>query len=385
LLQLYSKLSFKLVVPIKSCTAAFIPGVNFVRIYVKSHLLKNRNNNKCFFSFIRKPTESPTHHRHRSHTISKMGDEPVTPNGHHNDITPQIHATNLCGYDGFLHATICSNLNNNNNVHFTTANPVQFVSTPNRFIHHHSKKSRVKAHETARLTTQAAAAARHNNTPMKINSTLLNQMSPPVLTTEQKMNRSLNHVEKWLERDHLQNNKNIKTDTTNDSKYHETTNKLRTNNENLKNKSKLQRSKSKEEIMSKDKNNLVNPDIFLDKLKITENLAETSVTPKKVTNKDAAVAPVVTATKKTSSSGSSSSKITPSLPSKTAENNSKNTKNVILEYSTIPVNAEPIECENLLRVTSDDDTLNNDLSTDSTVHQYVHIHHHYHHFENDEC
>jgi hypothetical protein len=291
-----------------------------------------------------------------------MGEDQMPQTAHHADTTSQDHATNLCGYDGFLHATICSNANNNN-LHFTTTNPVQFVSTPNRFIHHHSKKSRVKAHEAARLTT---AAARHNSTtPLK---SVLNPANLQALTVEQKMNRSLNHVEKWLERDHSQpSSKNLKTD---DLKLHEASARLRTNNENLKNKPKLQRSKSKEEIMSRDKSCLINPDIFLEKLKITENLVESTVTPKKVAAKD----PVTASTKKPTSA---------KVPLKTTAE--KGVKNVVLEYSTIPVSADPAECENLLRVTSDDDTLNNELSNDSTVHQYVHIHHHYHHFENDEC
>jgi hypothetical protein len=313
----------------------------------------------------RKPIESPTHHRHRSHTISKMGEDQMPTNGHHGDSASQVHATNLCGYDGFLHATICSNANNNN-LHFTTtttSNPVEFVGTPNRFIHHHSKKSRVKAHEAARLTM--SATRQNTTTPLK---SVLNPASLQALTVEQKMNRSLNHVEKWLERDHSQpsSNKNLKTD---DLKLHEASAKLRTNNENMKNKPKLQRSKSKEEIMSRDKSCLINPDIFLEKLKITENLVESNVTPKKVANKD----PGLATKKPTSAKGSQ----------KVATD--KGSKNVVLEYSTIPVNADPAECENLLRITSDDDTLNNELSNDSTVHQYVHIHHHYHHFENDEC
>lgn len=59
-----------------------------------------------------------------------------------------------------------------------------------------------------------------------------------------------------------------------------------------------------------------------------------------------------------------------------------------MEYATIPVAADPIECENLLRA-SDDEIIPNGSTTSSTsVHRYVHehIHHHYHHFdENDEA
>lgn len=56
-----------------------------------------------------------------------------------------------------------------------------------------------------------------------------------------------------------------------------------------------------------------------------------------------------------------------------------------MEYASIPVTAEPIECENLLRAS--DEEIPSGSTTSSTVHRYVHehIHHHYHHFENDEA
>lgn len=47
------------------------------------------------------------------------------------------HEANLCGYDSYLHATICSNVNNNH--HLTS--PVGFT-TPERFIHNGKVKIR---------------------------------------------------------------------------------------------------------------------------------------------------------------------------------------------------------------------------------------------------
>lgn len=193
-----------------------------------------------------------------------------------------------------------------------------------------------------------------HNTPVKLNTAILNQRNPN-LSADQKLTRTINHVEKWLtERDHVQNIRN-------EAKI-----------ENIEKRNKfskkpLHRSKSKEELAIKDKN------VLFEKLKITENLIEpiASTTPKKTFNKEVLISASSASRKKQANN-------------RVVDNNIKN-NGFAMEYASIPVAAEPIECENLLRAS--DEEIPNGSTTSSTVHRYVHehIHHHYHHFENDEA
>lgn len=209
---------------------------------------------------------------------------------------------------------------------------------------------RTKSHEV-----QRGIHPKLHNTPVKLNTAILNQRNPN-LSADQKLSRTINHVEKWLtERDHVNRNEAKIENIEKRNKF---------------TKRPLHRSKSKEELAAKDKN------VLFEKLKITENLIEpivTPVTPKKTFNKEVLI------------SGSSASRKKQQANNRVVDNNIKN-NGFAMEYASIPVAAEPIECENLLRA-SDDETPNGS-TTSSTVHRYVHehIHHHYHHFdENDEA
>lgn len=250
--------------------------------------------------------------------------------GQANLVSPE---TNLCGYDSFLHATICSNANINlQNQTSTSLNVTPHrITGQNHHSHHHSKKQiKTKNNQIPpnRLNT--------SNIPFKQSTVIQNQLNPN-LTSEQKLSRTINYVEKWLtDRDHQILNKNHRT------------------------KSKLIRSKSKEEIPIKEKTIL----------KIVED--EKTIIPPQLNKK-------LPTSKYQKNNHQSSTKSSP-------EHSNKTKQGLIMEYASIPVNADPSECENLLRG-SDEDTTNGASTTPSTVHRYVHehIHHHYHHFENDEA
>ena len=180
----------------------------------------------------------------------------------------------------------------------------------------------------------------------------------PNLSAEQKLSRTINQVEKWL-----------------DGKDAKLLNKLKIDEKP----SKLKRSKSKEEInLNKIQpskiDNVLTADLLLDKLKITENMAEINVvTPKKAFNKECLIS---SATKKNIKTHQQNLKANDKLT---------NGKNFLQTEYGVPIIAEPIECENLL----EDDDSHQQLSSATTSSataavRYVHIHHHYHHFENDD-
>lgn len=251
--------------------------------------------------------------------------------------------------------------------------------------------------------------------PVKLSTAVLNQQYPN-LSAEQKLSRSINQVEKWL-----------------DNRSPKLVNKLKLAEE-LAEKSprvaaaKLKRSKSKEEIAHKSTKfeNVLTTDLLLDNLKITEDIAELSVvTPKKIFNKECLIS---SATKKnirthhTTKTVSTTTAVVPPAVDKAS-------KNLIqLQYASVPINAEPSECENLIRISDAEEELHQSVqqqqathqqqqqpqssvsspthhhhhhagasllgensgssasaASTTAVHRYVHehIHHHYHHFEND--
>lgn len=359
--------------------------------------------------------DSPTKHRNRSHTItSRTGehliqvDPNVTPTHSPTGAISQ-HEANLCGYDSFLHATICTNTKNG--VHLA-ASPM-LITTPNRLIHHHKNKLRPK-HEARTHHAHHVAAAQavvrqqqHQQAvqQIKLSPSLLNQLNPN-LSAEQKLTRTINQVEMWLERDQAK----MAATTSNELKL--TKNKLTVdttaeklnnspsspnNNPNVNNNTIPNNKTNKVEKVRADKqvfnsptrlsqqldnkstkiDNVLSSESFNEKLRITEDLAESNVTivsPKKSYNKEALIA---SATKKVI---------------KTTELRSPTdikTNNFVVEYASIPVAADASECENLLRASdeepcppnNDNNSTNNSAETPSTVHRYVHIHHHYHHFE----
>lgn len=267
-------------------------------------------------------------HRHRSHTINTAKMTEDTVENRLSAPAPATTSTNLCGYDSYLHATICAAGNSSGVV--TTTTPAMGVATPMR------KKCNQKLIKS-RLRQQQQFMAQQHQIIQQHQITEQHQQKKAMQSSElRKVRRA----------------------------------------------QKLIRSNSKEELMSKEKvcvvENLLTTDDFNDKLKITEEFAEKFVESSKGDEK------------KVGSSKRSAS--------------SRKSNELILEYASIPVTAEPGECENLIKsnvtTPNDEPDLEAELSkksspthstpksqnSSSTVHRYVHehIHHHYHHFENEE-
>ncbi|XP_058448290.1 protein naked cuticle homolog [Malaya genurostris] len=373
--------------------------------------------NSLCFQPNRKPSESSPKHRHRSHTISARvgnGDQCGEAVVATQQALMAAHETNLCGYDSYLHQTICAaasakhaalHLNGGvvGNGGVFTALPVM-TSTPNRLLQHHSHhaKAKRKEHRLAIATRNQSHVS--IGQPVKLSTALLSQQYPN-LSAEQKLTRSINQVEKWL-----------------DHRTPKLTNKLKLAEELTERNarttavgSKLKRSKSKEELAQKSPkyDNVLTADLLLENLKITEDIAELSVvTPKKAFNKECLISSATKKNIRTHHTTKTISTIAP-LGSTTADKSSKDL--IQLQYASIPINAHPSECENLIRVSDAEEeqpqqpSLQQQPSAASTpthhhhhhvgdnsgssasaisttaVHRYVHehIHHHYHHFEND--
>lgn len=192
-------------------------------------------------------------------------------------------------------------------------------------------------------------------TPVKLSTALLNQLNPN-LSSEQKLTRTINQVEKWLERDaqiNISKIKNIEPQTT----------------------------ESKSELFSPIikrkhdiKTNTKIDNLLLDQLKITENISEVNL--KSIKNHNLNINKLHTDETLASLGGNNTN----------LKNNNNHNKHSVFEYSSVPIKAHSLECENLLQ--SDDETPNNNSNasstqSQSTIHRYVHIHHHYHHFENE--
>lgn len=374
--------------------------------------------------FNRKTTVSPTrqqqqqpphHHRHRSHTISKIacdsvGDAAVAAANHHSIV-------NRCGYDSFLHATICSN-----NVVATSSvnnSPIRTHShptggTPAKILQNYNNRAiraRHKSNEPAagnifltgaspQLQGYTKLNSSHHQQHSKLNTSALSQLNPQ-LTPEQKFSRTINHVERWLNErdDHVL----IKTNNT-DQRLIKFAGVV---DETMMCKQKL-RDIAKDE---KNLDNLINTKMFADKLKMTEKFTEkfSSESPaKKTFNKEVLLGrrgiatAVVAATSSTpvkqrsltaTVTAASASTAVPSSPAAVVVIDS-NKSAKIMEFSSIPIQVEASECENLLRASCSDDSVASCVDggsaggvgdgSSSAVHRYVHehIHHHYHHFEN---
>ncbi|XP_053674935.1 protein naked cuticle homolog [Anopheles nili] len=433
--------------------------------------------NSLCFQPNRKAMESSPKHRYRSHTIaSRVGDQ-VFLNYHHPATAALMaanngavtvaaemgggaqattttttttalvamaagHETNLCGYDSYLHKTICAGGAGGGTaaaVHLINGGVQALAtSTPNRLLQHHLHQSKAKRKEHHRTVAAAAGATvrtTQHPTPVKLSTALLNQQYPN-LSAEQKLTRSINQVEQWL--DHRSPKLLPKMKLSEE---------LRTAVGRQ-----LKRSSSKEELAAHHGNLLL-----LDNLKISEDIAEIAVvTPKKVFNKESLIA---SATKKNIKThhqqtrqptvGSAPAAVAvggekPVSPvaGNTAIPNGGSTPQVVqLQYGSVPVNADPSECENLIRMSDDGEeeaqqpttgvavrhhhrhhqqqsrsqpqspqhhqhhfqqqqpgqqqrycgsggahsVSSASAASTTAVHRYVHehIHHHYHHFEND--
>uniref|UniRef100_A0A182KAP5 Protein naked cuticle homolog n=1 Tax=Anopheles christyi TaxID=43041 RepID=A0A182KAP5_9DIPT len=438
--------------------------------------------NSLCFQPNRKAIDSSPKHRHRSHTIaSRVGDQ-VFFNYHHPTAAALMaanngatiaadfggaqatattttalvamagHEANLCGYDSYLHKTICAAANGSGGgggasaamhlgatAHATTTTAamnggvhVLATSTPNRLLQHHFHHSKLKSRkEHHRLTAAVGATRSTHPTPVKLSTALLNQQYPN-LSAEQKLTRSINQVEQWL--DHRSPKLVPKVKLSDDTQLQRTVINRP-----------LKRSKSKEELTP---SNL----LLLENLKISEDIAEIAVvTPKKIFNKESLIASATKKNIKTHHQHQHSpsrqptasadgmvgvEKSTPMTAGPKQSIPDKDAQLVQLQYGSVPVNADPSECENLIRMSDDGEEETqppavpmatakplyrhhqpqsrsqpqspqhhqphqqeprycasggahsvSSVSAASTtaVHRYVHehIHHHYHHFEND--
>uniref|UniRef100_A0A182F1N6 Protein naked cuticle homolog n=1 Tax=Anopheles albimanus TaxID=7167 RepID=A0A182F1N6_ANOAL len=413
--------------------------------------------NSLCFQPNRKAMESSPKHRHRSHTIaSRVGDQ-VFFNYHHPTAAAIMAArgvefgatggggtatttalvtlagghetTNLCGYDSYLHQTICAAAANGvpstGAVHLATthtataaaissgASPLA-ASIPNRLMlqHSHHSKAKRKEHRMMLAAANPRTGTTHHATPVKLSTALLNQQYPN-LSAEQKLTRSINQVEQWL--DH-RGPKLVSKGKLAEAEVRP-----------------LKRSKSKEELtlttsgVVSGTGNFLTTDVLLENLKISEDMAEIAVvTPKKVYNKESLIASATKKNIKTHHRTVVEEKaVAPGVCPKVVQ----------LQYGSIPINADPSECENLIRMSDEGEeeppVLLQSTSTPqrhhphkqsqsqpqspqhhqqqsqqqqrfcgagrahsvssasaastTAVHRYVHehIHHHYHHFEND--
>ncbi|XP_059615362.1 protein naked cuticle [Phlebotomus argentipes] len=296
---------------------------------------KSMEKNRLCFQGNRKPTIDSPRYRHRSHTMNGQCGEVGAPTRLENSpaVSPDIVPTNLCGYDSFLHATICSNLNNN--IQLTpSAVPMAAINlagvTP---VRNHS--SRMLRNRALRQHESVRAGNPMGYMRLQASTKTANTATPKVA-----------------------NNKGVESKKLISSDSHAIKGKTKARV------GRLQRSKSKEELFTcRDSTakieDILNADVFLDKLKITEEVAEKSVeSPRKSVAK---------------------------RPLKSPTNQAKSpTKGLLMEYASIPVSADPAECENLLKTPVSDGDETKIADPSSTVHRYVvheHIHHHYHHFE----
>ncbi|KAJ6647861.1 Protein naked cuticle like [Pseudolycoriella hygida] len=294
--------------------------------------------NRLCFQSTGKTTESPTRHRHRSHTISKFADDhriidSKSPSNNHSK-------ANLCGYDSFLHATMCSNNAT------TTIQPIP-INSPKILQSHNNRVQRLKQKSNEihlNASPQLQGYTKLNSIHAKLNMSMLNQLNPQ-LTPEQKFSRTINHVENWLnERDVFTKTGDFKLKISEDKN-------------------------TVKDIAKDDKNidNLINTRVFVDKLKIAEKCTEK-----------------LTETSKTTFKKES---LLSRKASKDTRNINKNQKGPVMEYASIPITVDPSECENLLRASSDESsqattTTNRQPGTPTNNNTHIHIHHHFHHFEN---
>lgn len=339
----------------------------------------------------------------------------MTPADPHSNETNAIYThsatkTNWCGYDSMLHAKICStnniisnpvlaahtskllhnynsqqnntvttncnNNNNNNNHNINNNNNNNNSSRNSRSRHRHHNEFPISASPQVQGYTKLMSTQQNS----KLNTALLNQLNPQ-LTHEQKLTRTISHVEKWL---------------ADDQTAAATSNIITANNM-------LDMSKNvncKENNLYKDAEclnnvNAVNTvDKFKENEKLTKKQNDVGSPAKKTFNKE------ILLTRKTPKSQSLSSSQRNSSNSdspvggggdgKGASHASEpanhvpgvESKETVVEYASIPiVDPSQSECENLLRASSDESSSQIGMTDASltTIHRYVHIHHHYYH------
>lgn len=323
----------------------------------------------------------PQPHRHRAHTINNATRTAIVTHNNNKDDKNKSPAVNLCGYDSYLHATICAGNGHHGmtgGVIMSSPNNTVGVATPIRKkCNQKLIKSRLRHQQ---LLAQQQMNHHHHQSPSQFHQSL-SQHQKLIIPSGQELLSSSKHARSGRKH-HQQQQQQQQV-------YHQRSLLMR-------------RSKSKEELVTREKLNIVEgllqAESFIDKLKITEDFAERHV---QVQGEE-----LMSFNKK-----------------KTNNNNCKPTE-LILEYGSVPVTAEPGECERLLAPTPSDEVLtvisnnnsnvnnnNNELfiheklspthsaktTTTTTTpkntalhrfggdtHVHTHIHHHYHHFENED-
>lgn len=330
----------------------------------------------------------------------------MTPADAHSNETTAIYThnaskTNWCGYDSMLHAKICStnniisnpvlaahtskllhNYNSNqnnstpncNNINNNNSNNNNNNSRNSRSRHrHHNNEFAISASPQVQGYTKLMSAQNS-----KLNTTLLNQLNPQ-LTHEQKLTRTISHVEKWLA----------------DDQTAAATSNILTANNMLDIQSKNINCKENNLYKDADCLNNVNAvstvDKFKENEKLTKKLNEVGSPSRKTFNKEVLI------TRKTPKSSLSSSQrnssnsdtqvkgtnsVTPMTTTTVPNNVAPEPKEGVVEYASIPiVDPSQSECENLLRASSDESSSQIGMTDASltTIHRYVHIHHHYYH------
>lgn len=267
---------------------------------------------------------SSNQYRHRSHTINPV----LSREGQRYKVcspAPPPHTVNLCGYDSYLHATICAQAGGHGGG-IATPNTVG-VATPMK------KRCTQKMIKSRML--------RHQQQMMVLTAGQQQQQSPQMQQQQQHHHQNVDQrmvVEKGVKMGRKQ--KALL----------------------------MRRTRSKEELVvsGREKINVVEgllgTESFIEKLKITEDFAERHVSRQGVRNE------------------------------------------LVMEYGSVPVTAEPGECERLLAPTPSDEVLTvvsqaveekmpsaqespksqAGLLNSFGPHVHTHIHHHYHHFENEE-
>lgn len=179
---------------------------------------------------------------------------------------------------------------------------------------------------------------------VKLSSSLLHQLNPN-LTSEQKLSRTIDQVEKWLECDHLSALKKTVEDG-------EKLNNHRINMNDHNKTEKFQKSVPKK----------IDNILATDQLKITEDIVTNDVV-------------------STEEGCNNENLVRIKKMEKNNVQTEKNQLNVVKEYANIAVQAELSECEKLLHeeVSDEEPLADNSTSSDSMIQKHLHIHHHYHH------
>lgn len=348
----------------------------FINLYSRKPL---ENASPVMMQYTTSAASQPQPHRHRAHTINNatrtqlvlQAKEAHTSNNNGGCAPAGV---NLCGYDSYLHATICSGKGHHGaagagaGVIMSTPNTVGVATPMRKKCNQKLIKSRLRHQH---LLSQQQQQHHHHQSPVvafqhrEHQQKLIMQSAPHHQDSKQQQGRSKKASQQQLLLP--------------------------------------RRSKSKEELVTREKLNIVEgllqAESFIDKLKITEDFAERHA----LHQQQQQPAPEL----------------------------------MILEYGSVPITAEPGECERLLAPTPSDEVLTitsnnnqNELfiheeaklkspqkvspthsspkTTTSTtnnntpksgvaaVHRYssssnnggthvhTHIHHHYHHFENEE-